>query len=400
MEEYRRYAGESEQAYIYRICSLKETIGTWDNVRDILNHSLNHQWTESAYRKKYQEIVRFLEDNRNKDLDFEGKLEDLRRKEAEIQRQLIKLQTEKLEYNRWQREVARDELFEEKVIETIEKTLDAATPPQIIKTTRHERCSILNIADCHFGADFELYGINGDILNKYSPEIFYSRMERLFTEVVEYVQKEDIKLLKIFNLGDSLDGFLRHSQIWTLRYGVIDSAIVFADYMGKWLYALSNYVGVEYNQTHGNHGELRLLDGKKNQHSGDNIEKITGHIIRMHNKDNPNFEYIENKSGFIFTEAAGFNVLGIHGEVKDMEQALKDYSMIYNTPIDYLISGHKHHTNFNNCGVGKGCIGIGSIIGSDDYSIKLRKAADATASLITFEKNKGKVDDHTFVLNE
>ena len=169
--------------------------------------------------------------------------------------------------------------------------------------------------------------------------------------------------------------------------------------MSRWLRKLSEHIGVEYYWTDGNHGELRLLDGRKGAHVDDNIEKVVAHIIKIYNEDNPNFEMICNDSGFIFTEAVGYNILGIHGEVKDLKAALKDYADIYDVKIDYLFAGHKHHTTFDNCGVKKGCIGVGSIVGSDNYSFKLRKSADATASLIIFEKSKGKTDEHTFVLN-
>ena len=192
---------------------------------------------------------------------------------------------------------------------------------------------------------------------------------------------------------------MRNSQIWTLRYGVVESAIKFGEYMGKWLQTLSNEFDIEYYQTCGNHGELRLLDGKKNQHRHENIEMITGNIIRLINADNPNFKYIENKSGFIFTEVAGYNVMGIHGEVKNLATAIQEYSDVYDTKIDYLIAGHKHHSEYANCGVKRGVIGVGSIVGIDDYTLSLRKAADATSSFVIFEKGKGKTDEHTFVLN-
>ena len=38
-------------------------------------------------------------------------------------------------------------------------------------------------------------------------------------------------------------------------------------------------------------------------------------------------------------------------------------------------------------------------MGIDDYAMKLRKSSDPTASLIIFEKDQGKTDEHTFVLN-
>ena len=55
---------------------------------------------------------------------------------------------------------------------------------------------------------------------------------------------------------------------------------------------------------------------EKGGHKSDNIEKITGNLIRIINENNPNFSMIENKTGLIFTEISGFNILGIHGEVK------------------------------------------------------------------------------------
>ena len=91
--------------------------------------------------------------------------------------------------------------------------------------------------------------------------------------------------------------------------------------------------------------------------------------------------------------------MGIHGEVKNLQTAIKDYSDIYDVKIDYLVAGHAHHSMFNNCGVRRGTIGVGSIIGVDDYSMSIRKVSDATASFVIFEKGKGKVDEHTFVLN-
>lgn len=396
---YKRKSGETEKAYIYRICSMKDQIGTWYDVADILNLELGHSWTESAYRKKYQEGQAYLFENQDKIYNDEAYLNQLREERESIKRERYKLQTEKLEYNRWLREHARDELFEERVIESIEKHVGKIDPPPLIPTTRNERCGILMIADMHFGADFCIYGPNNEVLNKYSPEIFYDRMEELLSQTIEYVQREDLSYLKVFNLGDSLDGFIHQDQLKTLRWGVVDSAIIFSEYMGRWLNRLSQFVGVEYHSTAGNHTELRLLDGRKGAHQNENIEKVTNHIINLINDDNPNFAMVENKSGLIFTDAVGYNILGIHGEVKDKVAAMKDYAMIYDTKIDYLVAGHLHHSAYSNCGVRKGVIGVGSIIGSNDYSVKLRRTADATASLIIFEKDKGKTDEHTFVLN-
>ena len=66
---YKREPGESENKYIYRICSQKDSIGTWYDVRDILNAELDRDWNESAYRKKYQEGKAYLLANEHEIFD-------------------------------------------------------------------------------------------------------------------------------------------------------------------------------------------------------------------------------------------------------------------------------------------------------------------------------------------
>ena len=407
---YLKQENETDYEHGLRLISIKVEENPsdldWEDIVSILGLSCHRDSlrkaaavTDFSGYKVMQYYKQKIEQN-NCD-DSESFLKELEDKKRSLEKERWKLQTEKLEYNRWMREDARDELFEEKILQTIRDNLGEIEQPEIIDSYYSPSgCGILCIADCHFGKQFKIYGVNNDILNEYSPEIFFMRMNELLSQVIEYGNRQGLDEIKVFNLGDSLDGFLRHSQIWTLRYGVIESAIKYAEYMGKWLNKLSNYFNIKYYQTTGNHGELRLLDGKKNQHRNENIEDIVGYIIKLINEENPNFEYVENKSGCIFTDCAGYNIIGIHGEAKNLVKALNDYSNVYGTKIDYLVCGHLHHSEYNNCGVRRGVIRVGSIMGSDNYSVSaLNTTADATASFIIFEKGKGKTDEHTFVLN-
>lgn len=408
--KYAKHDGESDYEYGLRLIETKVEEKPddldWENIVSLLGLDCHKDSLRKAAAAVTDysgyKVMQYFKDkleSANHD-DDEAYMKELDAKKRELIKERRKLETEKLEYNRWLREDARDELFEEKVIQAIRDKLGSVEIPEPLPwVPSQSRYGLLNIADCHFGKDFRIYGLNNEPINSYSPEIFFMRMNELLNEVIEYGHKEHLHGFKIFNLGDSLDGFLRNSQIWSLRYGVVESAIIFGEYMGKWLNALSNEFDIEYHQTCGNHGELRLLDGKKGQHTNENIEMVTGKIIRLINDDNPNFKYVSNKSGFIFTQIAGYNIMGVHGEVKNLEAAIKEYSDVYDTKIDYLIAGHKHHSEFKNCGIRRGIIGVGSIVGVDDYSLSLRKSADATASFVIFEKGKGKTDEHTFVLN-
>lgn len=403
--DYRKGESESELQYVWRMCSAKNdgVINlTWSDLADILNRELvedeSEYLGESAYRKKFQQAKAFYDEVFSKMVSDEY-YDKIVERQRSLQKTLYKVQTEKLEYNRWLREDARDELFEERVIASIKKYATISSPPQRIEVEHHNRAGILAIADCHFGKEYKIYGLSNEVINEYSPEVFYSRMEQIFNETIEQVEKESLSVIHIYNLGDSVEGFIRNSQLWSLRWGVIDSAIIFGNYMGGWLRELSEYVSIIYHQTDGNHDELRLLDGKKGQHLCESAGKIIKNCIILKNENNPNFQYVENKTGLIFDTVCGYNILGVHGEVKNLAQAIKDFDNIYDTKISYLIAGHKHHGEFKNCGVRKGCIGIGSVVGSDDWSMQIRHCADATASFIIFEEGKGKVDEHTYVLN-
>lgn len=316
-----------------------------------------------------------------------------------IQTERIKLQTEKAEYNRWRREDVRDEMFEEKVIEAIRGHISPIPPPAKIVIENGRKEGLLCIADCHFGKEYKLYGLHDEIINEYSPEIFYERMERVLQETIAYAKKEGLQSIRVYNLGDSVEGFIRNSQIWSLRWGVIDSAIIYGNFMGDWLRRLTESVRVTYCQTDGNHDELRLLDGKKGQHLCDSAGTVIKNCIMLKNENNPNFNYTVNKTGLIYDDICGYKVLGVHGELKDPASAIQEYNNIYNTNISYLIGGHKHYEESKRCGLRKGCIRVGSVIGSDEFSMQIRQCSDATASLFIFEEGKGKVDEHTIVLN-
>ena len=400
VHNYKRYESESDDELILRVGQDKDLIGTWSDVATILNELLGFDYGESTYRKKIQSFQKMLEANQSKFVDSNAQLEEIRLATEAFKKERVKLQTEKLEYARWFREDARDELFEEKVIESINNNICKDNVEiKKIPINHSDRAGVLAFADAHFAKEFKIYGLFNEVLNSYSPEIFYKRMEQLYSETLDYVKKNSLEKIHVFNLGDSVEGFIRNSQLWTLRYGVIDSATIFGNYIGKWLKELSKEVNVEYHQTAGNHDELRLLDGKKGQHLCESADKIIKNSIILINEDNPNFKYTENKTGLIFTNVVGYNILGIHGEVPSLSNAIKDYSDIYDIKIDYLYGGHKHHSEFSNCGIRRGSIGVGSIMGIEDFSMKIRKSSDATASFAIFEKGKGKTDEHTFVLN-
>lgn len=395
---------ENFHQYIWRIDELVQSgkYKNWKEITPLVNRELfgNDELQyrdESAYRKAVKYARDFYEagvfgDNED---EYYKKLQIEKR---ELEKVKVQIQTEKLEYSRWLREEARDELIAEKICNAI-SSLSSLDIPRYIDPIHNSRAYALIFGDEHYGTEFELKGLFGEIINAYSPEIFENRMWSLFNQTIEIIQKENIDTLNVFSMGDFSDGILRVCQLMKLRYGVVDGTIKYADFISNWLNELTKYVRVKYQSTNGNHTELRMIGQPKGTFTEDNMGKVIVEFIKTRLKDNPNFTYIENPTGYIYEELAGYQVLGIHGDIKNMENAIKEFSSIYGIHIQYLLAGHLHHNKVEEVGVNQEVINVGSVIGIDNYSLALRKTSNASAKLLIFENGKGKTCEYTFKLN-
>lgn len=315
----------------------------------------------------------------------------------ELQKERYKIQTEKLELNRWLRENARDELIVEHICQAVEK-LEPLAIPDPIHTEVSDREGILLFGDEHYGTEFEIRGLRNEILNSYSPEIFENRMWSLLEQTISIVRKEGFSRIHVFSMGDFEDGLLRVKQLMQLRYGVVEGTVRYADFISNWLNELSKYVEVEFQTTNGNHTELRMLGQPKGTFTKENMSLVVEAIITTRLANNPNFTFTKNPTGYIYADILGYKLLGIHGEVKSMEQAIKDFSQIYRVQLDFLIAGHKHHSRSETVGINQEVINVPSIIGVDDYSLSIHKTSNAGATFLVFEKDKGKSIEYAIKL--
>lgn len=406
----QKCADENESQYIWRIGQAKDSgliDSTWEQLSPILNAQLGIDETEwrgeSAWRKRYRIMQQAWDDVFSKQQFAELHFDELDFKKRELEKAKIKLQTEKLEYNRWMREEARDELIAEKIAQAIKELppldVPALLPAQIVGRTCGNREGCLVITDMHYGVDLKITGLFGETINEYSPEIFEERMWDLLTQVIDICEKEGFMSLNVYDLGDEVDGLIRTSQLWKLRYGIIESTVRYGRFISEWLNELSKHVHVKYQMVKdSNHCQLRLWGQPKNTFKDENMSYIIIEKIMDRLENNPNFEFIQNPTGYVFDTILGYNILGIHGEVKNLEQAIKDFSKTYNVNIDFLIAGHKHHKDSANVGIESDVIGVPSIIGVDDYSLSLHKSSDPGATLLVIEQGKGNAIEYNIKL--
>lgn len=392
--------GETNDQLIYRVTKDKDIIGSWNDVADVLNQLLGTHYGESKFRKDKATFDRMLNANRDMFVDSDKQLQDIRIAQRELEKTRKKIQTEKLEYSKWLREDARAEMVTEKICNAVRelKTLDI---PEYIPSIHDHKSYLLCLADAHYGIEFEIKDLFGNIINEYSPEIFETRMWNLLNKVVQIVNKEHITELNVWELGDGLQGVLRlNSQLMKLRYGIIDSSILYANFLANWLNELSKYVRIKFQMViDSNHNQLRICGAPKNAFVDENMSKSMLVLIKERLKDNKNIVILENPTGMDYSVLSTYAVLGVHGEVPNIKTAIDEYARAYQTHFDYLIGAHCHHKTNVEVGIDAECLTVRSIIGVDPYGMSLRKTSNPGASLFEFELGQGLTTQHSIKLN-
>ena len=187
-----------------------------------------------------------------------------------------------------------------------------------------------------------------------------------------------------------------------LRYGILDGAMMFTNFIANWLNELSNYATIDYYQNTGNHSDWRILDGGKGKYPHENAERMIGWALKSMLKGNKRITIHEEQiQGIIYTNIVGFDVLSAHGdkEKKNLDNVIKDYSSLYDSNIDYFLVGHKHFAMESNVAINKEIIQSPSFIGIDDYSMSLKKSANAGAKMFILERDYGRSVDYNIRLN-
>ena len=111
----KRKQDESELQYIWRLCSAKDSSTldmTWSELASVLNKELradDEEWTESAYRKKYQQAKIFYEEVFSK-MESDTYNNELMVQKRELERLKIAFRDER---NAWQRQNYADKRAEE-----------------------------------------------------------------------------------------------------------------------------------------------------------------------------------------------------------------------------------------------------------------------------------------------
>ena len=160
----------------------------WQDIADFRSHHTGEVEHRDTVRKGSKLIQEYIDAGWLIQPHLESSLSAPSEKVA-LQKERIKVQTEKVEYYKWMRESARDEMIAESVERAIKELHPLPIPDRKIKAVAGKGYALC-FGDIHYGKDLKISGLYGEIINEYSPEICEKRMWDLYNKVADIIKKE------------------------------------------------------------------------------------------------------------------------------------------------------------------------------------------------------------------
>lgn len=379
----QRLTNESIKDFAKRILSAKENGQDIDNVEAYQMITGKLVSSDEARKRIYgiKDMLEQLDIDGINNISDDDVLKSLEDKKREVQIERIKLQTEKLSVNEQIRTISRTELVREEIQRCI-SGLKNVQPPLFERISPIQKVCIGGIADAHFGKDIVIRGLMGEDLNVYNEEVFEKRMWKLLSYYIKLIDNNQLTKMYFVDAGDSIEGILRLQSLQQIKYGIVESTVKYANFMITWLNELSKYIEIDYYGCLGNHNEIRPIGTKSGELPKENMQYVVDEMLRLGLINNSRIK-INKTSSLHYFDADGIKILATHGQAeKNLCQSVKDYKEIYGVEIDYMITGHLHNSKQETATMKSKVIQFPSLVGIDDYSISLKRTANAEGKMI------------------
>ena len=384
----KRKQDESELQYIWRLCSAKDSSTldmTWSELASVLNKELradDEVWTESAYRKKYQQAKTFYEEVFSK-MESDTYNNELMVQKRELERLKIAFRDER---NAWQRQNYADKRAEEtlELLETELKQLGNAnfethTTPIISSGNEMVIC----LSDLHIGQTFS------SVFGEYNSDIARRRLNEYLNKVIEVGKLHNVRKVHTISLGDQISGSIHKSIAITNRENVIEQIRLATELISSFCYELTKHFEVVlfYNVS-GNHTRI---DRKDDSLHNERLDDTIGWAVSLSLNHIENFHYMKHRNldiGLADLNVCGKTYIACHGDYDPMtKQGVSNLCMLLGFIPTGIFRGHKHYPAMNELN-GVKVIQSASLAGSgDDHTIECRLTGKPSQTLCVCNSN-------------
>lgn len=253
MELFRK-ENESDEELIYRICSVKESIGSWQDVADILNELLGYEYTESKYRKQYQSFCSMIKANKDKFVSSDTISQNIQEQKNALEIERIKTRDQRTELNRSYREIARGQENLRILAESIPKKqmYDLSDRDNI---SYNDTDMFVSISDVHYGETTSNY------FGENSSSVVERRFKNYLNNIIKIQNVHCSQNCYVGLMGDLISGNIHNTIRISNRENAIQQIIGCSELISEFIFELSKHFKyVKVNSVSGNHTRLQKKD--------------------------------------------------------------------------------------------------------------------------------------------
>ena len=383
--EFKRLENETDEELIYRVCSQKEAIGTWEDVKDILNSLLDSDFGESTYRKKYQAFQKLMQANEHKFLNDDNYVKELRLERQELAKEKQKLSDERTELNRQIREQARRESY----LEMVKNVLCDNTQPFELNIDKEhiDDLAICSGRDllCHF-TDVHTGIYIDNFKNHFDENELKKRIENYTLKIIQIQKLHQAENCYIV-ASELISGLIHNNLRLQNNLDLMKQFKAVAILLSRMIMELSyKFKEVYVYRVEGN--QSRLVAKKEDSLQGENMDILLPFYLQAKLQNYKNVHIEENT---MCQDIAMFNILGnnvfaSHGDKDSPNNVVQNWTMMFGVKPDIVLLGHRH-TNGMTTVYDTKVIESGCVSGSDQYALSIRKCNRPEQTVSVIDKN-------------
>jgi predicted phosphodiesterase len=367
-DDYFRKDGESDDEVIFRVCQDKDIIGTWEDVKNILNNILDVEYTESAYRKKYMTFDKMFHANQNKIFD-DNYSKELNIKREELQKERYKLLDERMEYNRQIRDQSRKESYEDMIKRIICENVSPINFEEnfhLKSDPTKEQDLLVHLTDIHTGIEIDNFN------NKFDEDILKKRFEKYTNKIIELQEKESAHDCYIV-ISEIISGIIHNNLRLQNNMDMMQQFQYVSELISALLINIyDSFYNIYVYTVEGNHS--RISPKKEDSLQGENMDILLPFYLKARLQ---NYDKIKIMDNVICKDIAIFNVRGknvfaSHGDKDSPENVVQNWTMMFGVKPDIIMLGHRH-TNSLRTVYDTKVIESGCMSGTDEYALSNRK---------------------------
>lgn len=342
---------------------------------------------KSFYVGKYSgyNVARYYQYLLENNLSSE-ELDRLEELKDEIYKERVKLQDITRSKRKMLRETSRIELLEEYMLSVIEEREPINFKVDSIPNTFDNEASLL-VSDLHYGMKVD------SVFNYFDTNVLKERMKELASKAIKYCHNNNVELLHTEILGDVVSGIIHNALIAQSEEDIIDQVLEVSEILAEFLISLRNEIPeVKVYVSYGNHG--RTSPSKNDSANKTNFERLVAPYLRKTLK-NTDIKIITNgDEDFITYKLKNGNlIVSTHGTRDNSTTANATFSKLLKDDVFEVHMGHFHDYK-----EGNGTTVNGSVIGSDDFAISIRKNSPSVQVLKVYY-NDGDIGSFKLLLN-